>query len=146
MTNIAEIRDAVNVLKIEGKRADALRTAVDTVEKYIQAQPAIAQLEEKTARAQQELGRLQASVKDGTAKLAELHTGQQGVINDTKKQIKDLKQAANDEIAVANKRATDAKAQTSKILAECHAEIQAERKELEALKVEKANLAQRLTA
>ena len=131
MTSMAEVRDALGVLKTEEKRANALRGAIDTVEKYIQSQPALTQLEEKIARAQQELGRLQDSVKTDTKRLEAVNAEKASVVAATKKEISDLKAAANNDINAAKQRAEQAKADTAKIVAECQKEIHAKRKELE---------------
>ena len=146
MTTIAEVRDAIGVLRVEHKRTDALLIAIDTVESFMQAQPALVQVEEKQARAEQQLGRVQASLKTETARLEEVRSEKDGLISATKKEIATLKAAATEEHNKALARAKQATEDTAKIVADCQAEITKERKELEAIKVEKANLAQRLTA
>ena len=48
MTDMAKVQDALNELRKEGKRAEALQTAIDTVGRYLEAQPKLTNLEDKS--------------------------------------------------------------------------------------------------
>lgn len=146
MSSIAEVRDAVSVLKVEHKRSDALATAIDTVEKFMMAQPALVQVEEKQARAEQELGRTQSLVKTETARLEEVRADKNGIISETKKEVANIKAAATEEINTAKARAETAKADTARIVADCQAEIQKTRKELEDINRERKALGAKLAS
>lgn len=144
MTTIAEVRDAIGVLRIEHKRTDALLVAIDTVEAFMQAQPSLVATEEKQKQADQQLGKTQSLIKSETARLEEVRAEKSGIISDTKNEIAKLKTAATGEHEKALARAKQATEDTAKIVADCQVEIAGKRKELEAVNRDLDGLKQRL--
>lgn len=146
MTDMAKVQDALNELRKEGKRAEALQTAIDTVGRYLEAQPKLTNLEDKSVKAQKVLDQLKDQVKAAEQRLSVLNDEQRVLVKETKDKCKKVRdEAAEGMVRVTEKLDMAQKLGNERIL-EIDTEVGGKRKELEAVRVELQNLQAKLAA
>lgn len=146
MTDMAKVQDSLNELRKEGKRAEALQTAIDTVGRYLEAQPKLTNLEDKAVKAQKVLDQLNDQVKGAEQRLSALHDEQQTLIKQTKAKCKKVLEDAAEGMARVTEKLDVAQKQGNEKILAIDSEVGSKRKELEAVRVELQNLQAKLAA
>ena len=146
MTDMAKVQDALNELRKEGKRAEALQTAIDTVGRYLEAQPKLTNLEDKSVKAQKVLDQLKDQVKAAEQRLSVLNDEQRVLVKETKAECKKVRDEAAEGMARVTEKLDVAQKQGNERILEIDNEVGGKRKELEAVRVELQNLQAKLAA
>ena len=146
MTDMAKVQDALNELRKEGKRAEALQTAIDTVGRYLEAQPKLTNLEDKAGKAQKVLDQLNGQVKGAEQRLSTLHDEQGSLVKQTKAECKKVRDEAAEGMARVTEKLDMAQKLGNEKILEIDTEVGGKRKELEAVRVELQNLQAKLAA
>lgn len=146
MTDMAKVQDALNELRKEGKRAEALQTAIDTVGRYLEAQPKLTNLEDKSVKTQKVLDQLKDQVKGAEQRLSVLNDEQRTLVKQTRAECKKVRDEAAEGMTRVTEKLDMAQKLGNERILEIDNEVGGKRKDLEAVRVELQNLQAKLAA